>query len=82
MFDNTIKLFNHIQRLRQKPLSVQGDYGEAVTVNVLMEKTPRTFLCIWRISVADLGSGIRCLFDSLDPGYGMGKKSGPGSDPG
>jgi hypothetical protein len=25
------------------------------------------------------GSGIRCLFDPLDPGSGMGKKSGSGS---
>jgi hypothetical protein len=27
----------------------------------------------------DPGSGIRCLFDPLDPGSGMGKKSGSGS---
>ena len=28
----------------------------------------------------DLGSGIRCLFDPLDPGSGMGKNLDP--DPG
>ncbi len=41
--------------------------------------------CFLLYSDADPGSGIRCFFGPLDPGSGMGKKSGiriRDSDPG
>ena len=54
------------------------DYVEGVTEEGIAVKV-RIKEGWWQFCGSGSGSGIRCLFDHLDPGSGMGEKSRSGS---
>jgi hypothetical protein len=60
-----------LQRNKETVVGRRAGYG--FEINHLADFRCNFFQC------CGSGSGIRCLFDPLDPGSGMGKKSGSGS---